>query len=216
MKNPQEKFWSSKFGKEYVSRNTFDPKGLDKLYTANFGISRLKLNKEFLDKLKINNVLEVGCNIGNQLKLLQKHGFKNLYGIDIFPEAVEQAKYHTKNINIIEASALNLPFKDNCFDLVFTSGVLIHTHPKDLKKLMGEIYRTSNKYIWGYEYYAPKHTAVDYRNNKNYLWKGDFCQMYLNLFSDLKVIKRSKLKYLNSDNYDEMFLLKKKGVYGIK
>jgi len=209
MSTREEQFWSSKFGKDYVSRNTFDPRGLDKLYVSKFGISRTKLNKEFLGRIRINNVLEVGCNMGNQLALLQKQGLKNLYGIEIFPEAIEIAKKHTKNINIIQGSGFNLPFKDNFFDLVFTAGVLIHTNPKDLKKIMAEIYRTSNKYIWGYEYYSPKHTAIDYRGNKNFLWKGDFAKLYLKYFPDLKLVKNRRLKYKNSDNYDEMFLLKK-------
>ncbi len=205
----EEKFWSSKFGRGYVSRNKFDPKGLDRLYVSKFGTSRSKLNKEFLQNIKVNNILEVGCNIGNQLALLQKQGFKNLYGVDIYPEAVEQAKFHTKHINIIQGSAFDLPFKDKHADLVFTAGVLIHINPKDLKKAMSEIYRTSNKYIWGYEYYHPQHVAIDYQGNKDRLWKGDFCQIYLDSFPNLKVLKRKKLKYLDSDNTDEMFLLKK-------
>ncbi len=205
----QEKFWSSKFGQEYVSRNTFDPKELDQLYISYFGISRSRLNKEFLGNLKINNVLEVGCNMGNQLALLQKQGFKNLYGIEIYPEAVEQAKVHTRGINIIQGSGFNLPFKDSYFDLVFTSGVLIHTNLKDVKKLMKEICRVSNKYIWGYEYYHPKHKIINYRGNKNRAWKGDFCKLYMDYFPHLKLVKKHRLKYLNSDNIDEMFLLKK-------
>lgn len=208
-KTIQENFWSSKFGKEYVSRNTFNPKGLDGLYISNFGVSRSKLNKEFLDNLKIKNILEVGCNIGNQLGLLQRQGFKNLHGIEIYPQAVEQAKTHTKNINIITGSAFDLPYKEKYFDLVFTAGVLIHINPDNLKKAMSEIYRTSNKYIWGYEYYSPKHVAINYRGNKNRLWKGDFTKLYLKYFPDLKLVKNKRLKYLNSDNYDEMFLLKK-------
>ncbi len=207
----QEKFWSSKFGQEYIARNKFCTKELDNLYISQFGVSRSKLNKQFLGDLKVTNILEVGCNIGNQLALLQKQGFKNLYGIELFSQAVEIAKTHTKNINIIQGSAFDIPFKDGYFDLVFTAGVLIHINPKDLKKVMSEIYRTSGKYIWGYEYYSPKHATINYRGNKNYAWKGNFCQMYLDFFPNLKTVRRLKLKYLDSNNYDEMFLLKKSG-----
>ncbi len=205
----EEKFWSSDFGLEYIERNKLSNKELDKLYKNNFGITRSRLNKEFLNSLKVNNVLEVGCNIGNQLAMLQSQGFKNLYGIDISARVVEFAKTHTKNINIIQGSAFVIPFKSSYFDLVFTSGVLIHVNPKDLKKAMKEVYRVSKKYIWGYEYYHPKHTAIDYRGNKNRLWKGDFARLYLKYFPDLKLIKSRRLKYLNGENYDEMFLLKK-------
>ncbi len=205
----QEKFWSSNFGQEYIDRNTFSPKQLDDFYTRNFGISRSRLNKNFLGNLGINNILEVGCNIGVQLNILQGQGFKNLYGIEIFPKAVELAKTNTKNINIIQGSAFDLPFKDNYFDLVFTSGVLIHINPKDIKKIMKEICRTSRKYIWGFEYFSPQTQAITYRGHKNRLWKGNFAKMYLDEFIDLKLIKEKKYKYLNSDNVDSAFLLKK-------
>lgn len=206
----EEKFWSSSFGTEYLERNKFSTKELDQLYINNFGISRSKLNKDFLGKLKLKNILEVGCNIGNQLALLQNQGFKNLYGIEVFPEAVEKAKLQTRDMNIIQGSAFDLPFKDSYFDLVFTSGVLIHINPKDLKKAMNEISRVSKKYIWGYEYYSPKYVSINYRGNKARLWKGDFAKMYLDLFPNLRLVKKRKLKYLNSENSDEMFLLNKK------
>ncbi|MFH1583272.1 MAG: methyltransferase domain-containing protein, partial [Candidatus Falkowbacteria bacterium] len=118
MKNEQEKFWSSKFGEDYTKRNIYDPKSLDKLYKNQFGVTKSEMNKEFLGNLKINNVLEVGCNIGNQLNFLQKNKYKNLYGIEILDYAVEEAKNLTKNINIIQGSAFDIPFKDNYFDLV--------------------------------------------------------------------------------------------------
>lgn len=205
----QEKFWSSSFGNAYIKRNTYSPKELDKFYTDSLGISRSKLNKEFLGDLGIKNILEVGCNIGNQLVLLQKQGFKNLYGIEIFDEAVEEAKKRTKNINIIQGSAFDLPFKDEYFDLVYTAGVLIHINPKDLKKFMSEIYRVSKKYIWGYEFYNDNHIQKMYRGNKDRFWKADFAKIYLDLFPDLKLIKRRKMKRLADDDIDDMFLLKK-------
>jgi len=40
-------------------------------------------------------------------------GFKNLYGVEINKKAIEISKSITKNIYIIQGSALDIPFKDN-------------------------------------------------------------------------------------------------------
>ncbi|MDO8584839.1 MAG: methyltransferase domain-containing protein [bacterium] len=205
----QEKFWQSDFDKGYIERNLFTNRELDDLYMKEYGLSRSVMNTRFLGTLKLNNILEVGSSVGNQLALLQSQGHQNLYGVEIFNVAVAIAQTHTKGINIIQGSAFDIPFKDDYFDLVFTSGVLIHIAPKDLKKAMREIYRTSKKYIWGMEYFSEKPQAIDYRGHKDRLWKRDFVQMYLDLFPNLRLVKREKYKYVNGNNVDEMFLLKK-------
>jgi pseudaminic acid biosynthesis-associated methylase len=202
--------WTGEFGKEYTDRNTMDLEGLDNLFLDNFGISRTALNKEFLSGLARSiRILEVGSNIGNQLLCLKAMGFSNLYGIEPQGYAVELSKKRRKGINIIEGSAFDIPFKDKYFDLVFTSGVLIHINPKDIGKALREIYRCSNKYIWGFEYYSPDYKEIIYRGKKGLLWKADFCKIYTDAFGDLRVKKRRFLKYLKSDNVDEMFLLEK-------
>ncbi|MCD4761751.1 methyltransferase domain-containing protein [bacterium] len=207
---PQQNFWASDFGDNYTNRNEYDPNSLDKFYKKTFGISRSEINTDFLQGLKIKDILEVGCNIGNQLGLLQKQGYKNLYGIEINEYAVAKAKQHTKNINIIKGSAFDLPFRGNYFDLVFTAGVLIHVSPKNIKQAIKEIYRVSKKYIWGYEYFNEEYETIEYRNNKDYLWKANFVQLYLDNFPDLKLVKVKKYKYLNNENVDTVFLLEKK------
>jgi len=111
---------------------------------------------------------------------------------------------------MIQGSVLDIPFKDNYFDLVFTSGLLIHISPSDIKKAIRQIYRCTKKYIWGFEYYADNYTEIVYRGKKNMLWKANFPRLYLNFFKDLKLLKGKKLKYLNNKNVDMMFLLKKK------
>ena len=198
----QMKKWDGKFGKEYTSRNM----NTREWYTA----SRSELNKLFLGKLDKNiRILEVGCNIGNQLISLQKMGFKSLYGIELQQEAVELSKDKSKNINIICGSAFDLPFRDGFFDLVFTSGLLIHIGPNNINSVLSEIYRCSNKFIWGLEYYANEYTEIIYRNEPNLLWKADFAGLYLNAFSDLRLVRRKEMFYPDSDNVDVMFLLKK-------
>jgi len=119
----QEKQWAGKFGRSYISRNPSNIKEMDKLYVQRYGVSRTKLDKGFLGKLnRSTKILEVGCNIGVQLLFLQRMGFQNLYGIEINGDALERAKAATRNLNLVQGSALDLPFKDNYFDLVFTSG----------------------------------------------------------------------------------------------
>lgn len=208
----QLKKWSSNFGKEYTDRNIYGVKDLDVFYKNTWGVTRSNMNKEFLFDIKrnISNILEVGSNVGNQLACLQSQGFGNLYGIEIQEYAVEKAKEMTKSINIIKGSAFDIPFKDGYFDLVFTSGVLIHIAPSDINKVLDEIYRSSKRYIWGFEYFAEKYTEIEYRGNKNLLWKTNFCDLYLKHFKDLVVVGEKKYKYVNSDNVDSMFLLEKR------
>ena len=207
----QSKKWSGKFGREYADRSIITLNELDNVYRKNFGITRTELNSLFVGKLKKNiKILEVGSNVGNQLLFLHKMGFNNLYGIEINSHALECSKSRTKNISTVQGSVVDIPFKDEYFDVVFSSGVLIHVHPKDIKKAYREIHRCTKKYIWGYEYYAEKYTEIIYRERKNLLWKANFSKLYLKLFDDLKLVKEKKLQYLNNDNIDTMFLLRKK------
>ncbi len=162
--NLQLNNWKGKFGQEYTDRNKMSLKGLEKLYENNYGIMRTELNNLFLDKIdRYKKILEIGSNIGIQLLCLQKMGFENLYGIEPQEYAVQLSKKSTKNINIIKGDVFDIPFKDEFFDIVFTSGVLIHIHKRNIKKDMKEIYRCSKKYIWGLEYYADKYTEIIYR-----------------------------------------------------
>lgn len=207
----QMKEWMEDFGKKYTNRNALTLHEMNEMYRKNFGISRENLNNLFIAEMNRNiKILEVGSNIGNQLLLLQKMGFKNLYGIEINDYAVELSKQRTNNINIIQGSAFDIPFRDKYFDLVFTSGLLIHIAPSDIEMVMREIYRCTKEYIWGFEYYEEKYTEIIYRGKKDLLWKADFSKMYLDLFKDLKLVKEKKLRYLNNNNIDSMFLLKKK------
>lgn len=178
-----------------MRRNRLSKEQLDGMYAAKFGETRSAMNRNFLRTCSIRNILEVGCNVGNQLALLQSQGFGNLYGIEIFDEAVEAAKRHTTNINIIQGSAFDIPFKDGYFDLVFTSGLLIHIAPDDLTAVMSEIHRVSGKYIWGYEYFSETHRSINYRGNDDRLWSGDFAWRYRTLFHDLTLIRESRMSF---------------------
>ena len=203
--------WGGLFGKEYTDRNSLTVEQMDNRFRQQHGISRSEIYESFLGGFdRTIKILEVGSNIGNQLVCLQEMGFERLYGIELQQHAVELSKSRTENINIIQGSAFDIPFKDGWFDLVFTSGLLIHINPKDIGNALSEIYRCTNRYILGYEYYADQLKEILYRGHKNLLWKTDFAQLYLTEFSDLELAKENRLRYLdNENNIDSMFLIRK-------
>jgi pseudaminic acid biosynthesis-associated methylase len=210
----QENFWKKDFGKEYSDRNSWQSDTeWDEFYKGNWGSTKLEINETVMKGLpKSSKILEVGCNIGMQLRGFQRMGFENLYGVELQHYAVEKAKQVTENINIIQGSGFDLPFRDEYFDLVCTNGVLIHIAPADHKKIMSEIYRCSKKYIMGWEYFAPEITDINYRGNIGYLWKADFLKIYQSIFPSLKVVERKKYPYISEKekgNTDEIFLLTK-------
>jgi pseudaminic acid biosynthesis-associated methylase len=210
-KTYQIKKWESEFGKEFIERNTFSPEELDKSYFDRYGITKTEMINIFLKELPKNaKILEVGTNIGNQLIHLQKMGFTNLYGIEVQENAINYSKQRADNLNIIKADAMDIPFKDDYFDLVFTNVVLIHIPPNILDKVLSEIIRVSNSYILGLEYYSEKCEEISYRGEDNLLWKNDFLKAYTQVENSLTLIKEKKYSYKENDSLiDNMFLLKK-------
>lgn len=209
--NYQESQWAGKFGTEYTDRNpqTFDD--MNQLCINNFGISQEDIFKQILPELSADaKILEVGCNVGCQLQILQQMGFTNLYGIDIQSYAIEKAKELSKGINIIQGSAFDLPFKDDYFDLVFTSGMLIHIQPeRELFKVLNEINRVSKQYIMGFECYSPEWDTVNYRGSTDLYWKGDYAEIYQNGYI-ARLLQETRYSYLDdSRNVDSIFLLEK-------
>jgi pseudaminic acid biosynthesis-associated methylase len=137
-------------------------------------------------------------------------GYSNLSGVELQPYALELARERTCNISLLQGSALALPYEDAAFDVVFTSGVLIHIAPGDLPRAMDEIHRCARSYVWGMEYYAADVTEVNYRNHGGLLWKMDYARRYLERFADLELIQEQRLPYLENANVDTVFLLRKK------
>lgn len=207
----QMNIWLGSFGKEYTDRNAITLEEMEALTKRNYGVTRTEINRRFLERIdRSAPILEVGSNIGNQLLCLQKMGFRNLYGIELQSYVAEFSKHRTRNINIIQGSAFDIPFKDDYFTLVFTAGLLIHIHPSDIAEVMKEIHRCTREYILGSEYWGSQITEVVYRGHQNLLWKADYSRLYLELFDDLVLVKEEQLKYLNNDNVDSIFLLRKR------
>lgn len=212
----QQERWGEDFGEEYTKRNPQTPEQMQALYRDRFGIERTALNEEFLGHLDRGaRILEVGCNVGMQLNLLSRMGFENLYGIEINPYAVETA--HRMNaglpVNVIRGSALEIPYRDGWFDVVYTSGVLIHIAPDNIATVMREMARCTNRYVWGFEYFTEEgYPEIPYRGERNLLWKTDFARLFATTCPELELVREERYAYSEDPTLvDQMYLLEKRG-----
>lgn len=202
--------WAGQFGQGYTDRNRSSLEGMESQSRKDLGMTRTDLNKRFLEGVdRSARILEVGCNIGNQLLCLQGTGFSDLWGVDVQGYALGLAAERSDGISFARASALDLPFGDGRFDLVFTSGLLIHIGPSDIARVMAEIRRCSRRYIWGSEHYADETTEIFYRGHWDLLWNRNFAQLYLDLFSDLSLVDEAHLPCQDSDDRNTMFMLER-------
>ncbi len=188
-----------------MARTLSETKRLERLWTGNFGDAYTSRNsdaysnrrpfwKSLLQRVELRNCLEVGCNVGGNLRWIAEFiPPESTFGVDINRGAIEKLHRQFPRINALYSPARQLPFRDRHFDLVFTMGVLIHLPAESLPVVMSEIYRCSNRYILCGEYYASQPTAVPYRGQDGALFKRDFGALYRQFFPELKLRKKGFL-----------------------
>ena len=81
------------------------------------------------------NVLDLGCGVGNFLKL----GNGNIVGIDSNHESLKESKKYSNKL--VNGSILQLPFSNDSFDGINCSHVIEHLFPDDAYRLLQEMNR---------------------------------------------------------------------------
>ncbi|MDP6486536.1 MAG: methyltransferase domain-containing protein [Alphaproteobacteria bacterium] len=176
--------WKGEFGDDYAARNRATKETVGNAARA-FG--------EILCHVKDSppaSILEVGANIGINLRALSSLTDAALYAVEPNAHALEQlvADKVVPPERLFDAVATKLPLDDGTVDLVFTSGVLIHVPPADLEAAYGEIHRVAACYILCIEYFSPTPVEIPYRGHEGLLFKRDFGGMWLDLFPALDPI----------------------------
>ena len=80
--------------------------------------------------IKSDCIMDVGCGQGLFLSCLQTLNCDRLIGLDISPVMVKKMCSHVQKANGIVADAHHLPFKEECFDIIFATDAIEHwEHP---------------------------------------------------------------------------------------
>jgi SAM-dependent methyltransferase len=118
-----------------------------------------------------DSILELGCNIGRNLAVLNQRGFHELNGIEINPHAVAAMRqYYPDTSKRVEVTIGPLEkvlpgVADHAHEVVFSMAVLEHVHP-DSDAIFDHIVRVAGRFILTIEdegTVTPRHFARDYR-----------------------------------------------------
>ncbi len=172
---------------------------------------------------KKSKVLEIGSNTGFTTVNLALLSGATVFGIDIISESVEKSKIYAsemgaKTANFIHGTALNLPFKDEEFDLVWCSNVTSFIENKD--EAISEYLRVlkQNGYLAVVPIYYRKAPPIELLNKVSgaincsiEIWDKKF---WVDLFQKvgdsigvgLEVFYSKDYKYLNQNDRLEKYI----------
>ena len=171
----QDLFWTKYYAEEYIKRNSG--------YDEELGVSAWE---SILKNTELNSgrYLEIGCNIGRNLNLISKTApLLRPSVVEINHQALSIARSRYKIEQFFSGPVQEAAFESRSFDLVFTSGVLIHIPPDDLLDTMRNMYNWSSKYVLMIEYFNRTPVQIEYRGAKDVLFKRDFGGLFLDNFN---------------------------------
>ena len=201
----QETFWKVKFCSDYISRH--ETQKWVKNNTVFFKRCLKSVNKR-----KLKTLIEFGSNVGlNLMALNDINKFEDITAIEINKKAYANLT-KLKYVNPINQSALEYSL-DKKYDLVLSKGFLIHINPKKLNLVYDKIFNSCKKsgYILICEYYSQNPVSVNYRGNKNMLFKRDFAGEIIKKYKNTTLIDYGFVYRNDKFPQDDMnwFLIKK-------
>ncbi len=109
-----------------------------------------------------SKILEAGCGSGKGMACFKSH---DIYGIDISKEALNLSKQYGK---IKEGDIMDIPFKDNTFDLTYNSGVIEHfDNPQKAIDEMVRVTKPNGQIM----IIVPNKYCIFYQIYKTLFWK---------------------------------------------
>ena len=182
--NPKVALWQGSFGDEYTHRNDVQPSRID---------DRVAMWRPILRAMGDNgpqSILEVGANIGLNLRALGKLVPAELYALE--PNALARQRLVSDKVvpqtHAIVGAGDAIPLADESVDLAFTCGVLIHVPPEALGATCGEIYRVARRFVLAIEYFSDEPVEKLYRGQTGALFKRDFGGFWLDQHPDLALV----------------------------
>jgi pseudaminic acid biosynthesis-associated methylase len=157
-------FWAGDFGNLYTERNRVD------------WTKRIPFWHDIIAKTRPASILDVGTGAGWNLRAIRKADPSiALLGVDVNQKAIREAS--DAGLPVMDCEAKDVAHLGT-FDLVCTTGMLIHISGDDLPVVMDAIISASRRWVLAAEYADSEEVEVDYRGNPGKLWRRPFGELY--------------------------------------
>lgn len=154
------------------------------------------------DKIKINNVLEIGCGNGYGTTLIkQKFHPNQIVGVDLDEKMIYKAKRRKlPNTKFEIGDIAKLKYSSNSFDAIFDFGVIHHI--SNWEESLSEIYRVL---AIGGQFFVEDFSIESFNSPLGILFKKFFDHPYTSMYTFEEFISYSKrigykVKYLRRKN----------------
>ena len=151
---------------------------------------------EILDELNFKTVLEVGCSNGWILEFIRnRYDVDRLVGLDINEKAIATMKERNPDMEAYAQDAIDgLPFKDNEFDLVYTSEFMCHVYGDDVDDLRKDLYRVAKNSLVLHENFRKYHGDKQLTSRKRSSWYGTINHNHTKYFTIKKMLEQPGLR----------------------
>jgi len=133
---------------------------------SNYNEEFSKFIRDLAFSLKAENVLDVGCSTGNDLRAFPENF--DVHGIDLNDHALKKARQKLSSFKFKKGSIIELPYDNSSFDLVFTHKVLNYVDDKNMPNAISELFRVSRKYIVNFELFSDDEEVINPEDKSRY------------------------------------------------
>ena len=141
----------------------------------------------------VDSILDVGCGNGVITNYFNKY-YKKVVGVDVSEAALKQVEGESQ-----QCSSAELSFKDNSFDMIFSSEMLEHLPDDILKKTIDHIKRISKKYIL---------ITIPYKEKlRSRFVKCPVCGKEFHAYHHLQSFDEKRLTSLFEDSYNNIYYM---------
>lgn len=184
-KEQQTKHWASK-----------DLRIIQSYWDSPPATKRSKWLVEQLRGYDFDSIFEVGFFAGRNLRYIaEAFSQATVGGLEVNPKAVKFAQGKLPEADLYHKDLHDIADISSTFDIVFTSGVLIHVPPTELEGVLGKLVSKANKHIMHIEEIGentlvagPKHMAPSKKESGQIQWAPDLPTIYRDLGYEPEVI----------------------------